>query len=164
MEVPVESHGTIIYRVRVNVTPEEHEVILKHKWFKLKGRPLARGLGNLFNFVAKTRKPGENLFPELVPIWLGDRVVTYPYVDPEDVPELKKREWKITNQGYAQSGTVLMHRYVMDFPEGLVVDHLGWNRLDNRKEMLRACTKAENARNGSAGYRFGVRVSNFISN
>jgi hypothetical protein len=43
----------------------------------------------------------------------------------------------------------------MNFPEDLVVDHLTWNRLDNRKTHLKPCSQAENARNGSAGWNFG---------
>jgi HNH endonuclease len=116
---------------------------------------------NLFNFVSKLRQSGENLFPDMVPVSHGGRVVTYAYVDPEDITDMKRHEWTLTDQGYAQfwnkitKRSVMMHRYVMDFPEGLVVDHIYWNRLDNRKEMLRTCTQAENARNGSNGYRFG---------
>jgi hypothetical protein len=51
-----------------------------------------------------------------------------------------------------------MHRYVMDFPEALVVDHITWNRLDNRKAHLKSCTQAENARNGTNGWNFGKRL------
>ena len=63
MEVPVMGHGEFLYNVRVNVTPDEHSLILKQNWYKLRGQPVSRGLGNLFNFVSKLRKPGENLFP-----------------------------------------------------------------------------------------------------
>jgi len=68
MEVPVTCHGNFLYSVLVNVTPTEHESILKYKWYKLKGQPVAHGSGNLFNLVSNLRKPGENLFPDLVPI------------------------------------------------------------------------------------------------
>ena len=53
MEVPVTSHGEVIYSVLVNVTPEEHMEILKRKWYKVRGRPVSRGLGDLFNLVSK---------------------------------------------------------------------------------------------------------------
>jgi len=161
MEVPVESHGYVIYKTLVNVSPEEHKEILEHKWFKWKGQPMNRGLGNLFNFVSKLRKHEENFFPDMVPVSHRGRVVTYAYADPVDVPDLKRHEWILNRQGYAQfwnkilQRSVTMHRYVMDFPEGLVVDHMTWNRLDNRKGMLRICSQAENARNGSGGFMFG---------
>ena len=41
MEVPVTCHGNFLYSVLVNVTPMEHESILKYKWYKLKGQPVA---------------------------------------------------------------------------------------------------------------------------
>jgi len=80
MEVPVTCHGNFLYSVLVNVTPGEHESILKHKWYKRKGQPVAHGAGNLFNFVSNLRKQAENLLP----INLKGRVVTFARVDAED--------------------------------------------------------------------------------
>jgi len=56
-----------------------------------------------------------------------------------------------TGKGYAR-GTVngkrvKMHRYLMNFPRGLVIDHIDGNGLNNCKANLRLCTQAENARN-----------------
>ena len=88
-------------------------------------------------------------------IWKRDRIVAFADVDEEDVDDLKRHVWILSSQGYAQFYNkilgiyVSMHRYLMNFPEGLVVD--------NRKTMLRTCTQAENARNGSNGYLFGKR-------
>ena len=163
MEVPVKAHGEPVYSVLVNVSPEEHGVILKQNWYKLKGQPMSRGLGNLFNFVSKLRRPGENLFPDLVPVEHRGVIVAYAQVDHDDVEDLKRHTWKLTDQGYAQfwnkilKRNILMHRYIMDFPEGMVVDHMTWNRLDNRKRALRVCTQADNARNGTNGWNFGKR-------
>jgi hypothetical protein len=64
-------------------------------------------------------------------------------VDPEDLSDLKRHAWKLTPEGYAQFWNGIlkkyftMHRYLMNFPEDLVVDHLTWNRLDNRKTHLK---------------------------
>jgi hypothetical protein len=165
MEVPVTCHGNFLYSVLVNVTPMEHESILKHKWYKLKGQPVAHGPGNLFNFVSNLRKPGENLFPDMVPIEFKGVIVTFARVDPEDLSDLKRHAWKLTPEGYAQFWNGIlkkyftMHRYLMNFPEDLVVDHLTWNRLDNRKAHLKPCSQAENARNGSAGWNFGKKTT-----
>jgi len=161
MEVPVNCHGKFLYSSLVNVTPEEYSLILKHKWYKLKGRPMARGLGSLFNFVSKLRRPGENLFPDLVPVEFKGVIVTCARVDPDDLSDLKRHRWTLTPEGYAQFWNKIMrrsfamHRYVMNFPPELVVDHLSWNRLDNRKALLNPCTQAENARNGAGGWNFG---------
>jgi len=170
MEVPVTSHGNFLYSVLVNVTPVEHEAILKHKCYKLKGQPVARGLGNLFNFVSKLRKPRENLFPDLVPIEFKGVIVTFARVDPEDLSDIKRHRWTLTHEGYAHFWNGIlkryftMHRYLLNFPEKLVVDHLTWNRLDNRKAHLKPCSQAENARHGSAGWNFGKYATPSKSN
>jgi hypothetical protein len=85
-------------------------------------------------------------------------------VDSDDLEDLRKYQWSTTKEGYARSihTNILMHRYVMKFPTKLVVDHIGWNRLDNRKKFLRVCTRADNARNGTNGWNFGKRL--LISN
>lgn len=43
--------------------------------------------------------------------------------------------------------TIKMHRFVMDAPDGKVVDHINMDVFDNRKSNLRLCSIAENTRN-----------------
>lgn len=53
----------------------------------------------------------------------------------------------------------LLHRFVMNFPEGRIIDHVHGNPYDNRRENLRVCNKSENTLNrrtsskSSSGYR-----------
>jgi hypothetical protein len=80
-------------------------------------------------------------------------------VDDEDYAELSQYTWCIDAYGYAVANTQMikgeftslrLHRVVMNAPTGLEVDHINGNRLDNRKQNLRLCTKAENGRNRPA--------------
>ena len=42
---------------------------------------------------------------------------------------------------------IYMHRVVMNTPDGMETDHISMNTLDNRRENLRQCTRAENSAN-----------------
>ena len=44
------------------------------------------------------------------------------------------------------SKNISLHRFIMNFPEGLVVDHIDENTLDNRKRNLQAITNSENVK------------------
>jgi len=84
----------------------------------------------------------------------------YAIVDPDDYPRLSRYKWytaKGSHSFYAMRGqwsgklkkrlTIMMHREVLNVPEGMVADHINHNGLDNRKANLRICTPADNARN-----------------
>jgi|SRR5699024_12026504 len=43
-----------------------------------------------------------------------------------------------------------MHRVIMNPPEGMYVDHINNNKLDNRKSNLRLCTHMQNRHNSVA--------------
>lgn len=40
-----------------------------------------------------------------------------------------------------------MHRFILNPPVGMIVDHINHNGLDNRLSNIRICTRTENARN-----------------
>lgn len=46
-----------------------------------------------------------------------------------------------------KSHCIRLHRLIMGAPDGLVVDHINGDSLDNRRVNLRVCTHAENMRN-----------------
>ena len=99
----------------------------------------------------------EKLYP--IPLIDGG----YALVSAEDHAYIISMKWR-RKHGYARQAattkTVLMHRIIMESMLGRqivtdeVVDHIDRNRGNNRRDNLRLCTKAENARNG------GLQVNN----
>ena len=67
-------------------------------------------------------------------------------VDDEDYEFLSQFKWTLTAKGYAMAG-VRMHRLVMRAPDGVEVDHIKGDRLDNQKVHLRLCTPEQNSQN-----------------
>lgn len=72
-------------------------------------------------------------------------------VDDADYEWLSQFSWHCHSGGYAatkiKQRVVLMHRLIMDTPEGMDTDHMNRDKLDNRRSNLRVCTHAENMKN-----------------
>lgn len=93
-------------------------------------------------------------------------------VDDEDYDEVIKYNWYYA-KGYAvrrnydggADGTIYLHREIAKTPSDMFTDHINRNKLDNRKENLRICTKSQNRANighlhsNTSGYK-GVFISN----
>jgi hypothetical protein len=78
-------------------------------------------------------------------------------VDDDDFEWLRQFAWSISN-GYAKRCVgkidgklrhISMHRYIMDPPAHLHIDHINHCRSDNRRHNLRLVTRSENQRNQS---------------
>ena len=95
----------------------------------------------------------------------------YALVDPDDYGWLSEYNWHMVGDKgafYAARNTgqrqgekrivVKMHREILAVPDGMFVDHINHNGLDNRKANLRPATQAQNARN-----RRKLHRSNFHS-
>ena len=74
-------------------------------------------------------------------------------VDKEDLARLSVHKWKVSFEGprrYAvtvKAPLLRIHRLVMRAKPGQIVDHINGDCLDNRKQNLRFCSNAENAKN-----------------
>ena len=86
-------------------------------------------------------------------------------VDDDDYERVNKLKWSLEDSGknghelyYAKRlhpvirgkkyVRLTMHKFIMgDIPEGMVIDHINLNGLDNRKENLRICTRSQNCIN-----------------
>ena len=81
-------------------------------------------------------------------------------VDDDDYEKYNHLRWYLSDTGYAvrrtNGETFRLHRLIMNCSEGMVIDHLNGDKLDNRKCNLRVCTQLENARNmhNTKGYCF----------
>lgn len=77
-------------------------------------------------------------------------------VDDEDFENLNRFHWHVSKFGDVASWLgnhnkrVLMHRYIMNPPEGIEVDHIDGNRLNNQKSNLRFATSSQNKMNRGA--------------
>jgi hypothetical protein len=74
--------------------------------------------------------------------WIVRYNKTKPYIDHKY--RLKQKDYRI-----------ILHRFLINCPDGLVVDHINGDTLDNRKVNLRACTQEQNVKN-----RNGLSVNN----
>lgn len=76
-------------------------------------------------------------------------------IDDEDFDWLSSYKWharkgssRVGSMYYPSSYKVgVMHRFIMNPPEGMQVDHINHNPMDNRRCNLRICTLKENLYN-----------------
>lgn len=60
------------------------------------------------------------------------------------LPAGKKTYARVTVKKAGRSKSLLMHRLIMDPPEGFQIDHRDGDGLNNRRSNLRICTASEN--------------------
>ena len=75
-------------------------------------------------------------------------------IDTEDVPRIAMcGSWHVTGSGYIGNRKYKrLHRFIMDAPEDMFVDHINGNTYDNRKCNLRIVTHQQNMMNTKLRY------------
>jgi hypothetical protein len=84
-------------------------------------------------------------------------------IDASDADAVLTCRWAVDTYGYVHRSirlgggkqrNVLLHRQLMglEHGDGLQIDHINGDKLDNRRENLRVCTNALNAQNRREGY------------
>lgn len=74
------------------------------------------------------------------------------YVDFEDFWKVRDICWRKDKDGYLigcldNKRPIRLHRYIMDCPDNMVVDHISHDITDNRKNNLRIATVSQNQMN-----------------
>lgn len=93
-------------------------------------------------------------------------------VDDEDYPVVSQYKWSYDKNGYVvrkvvkskRQKKVMLHRFLLDAPDGMDVDHVNKHKLDNRRRNLRLATRSQNNANsgpkpGSSSIYKGVSWS-----
>ncbi len=88
-------------------------------------------------------------------------------VDDGDFEQLNRFKWSVSKRSYGgyaavrqcrcgltgQTHTIYMHRQIMSCPQGLEMDHISHNVLDNRRCNLRIVNKSQNQMNSKSKTR-----------
>lgn len=82
---------------------------------------------------------------KLIPLTRGE----FAKVDNDIFDKVKDINWIYDLRGYScnRKSNILMHRFIVNCPDGMHVDHINHDTLDNRKANLRICTPSQNAMN-----------------
>lgn len=102
-------------------------------------------------------------------------------IDIEDIEKIKNFYWNIRYdkrhpnclpyvESHPMGKRLHLHRFIMNCPNDMVIDHINGNNLDNRKNNLRICTQSinclnnHNAKNIHFDKRSGIYIVHFTIN
>lgn len=77
----------------------------------------------------------------------------YAIVDADDIDRVRMHTWYRSRRWAVESRMwkrlVKLHRFIMNPPDNVVIDHIDRNPLNNSKSNLRECSQMENCHNSS---------------
>lgn len=82
------------------------------------------------------------------------------FIDHEDLGVVSRMRWRVSSNGYVRSTDgILLHRFLVGAPKGFCVDHVNFNKMDNRRCNLRICRQVDNSRyqRSTKGAPFGLK-------
>jgi hypothetical protein len=80
---------------------------------------------------------------------------SFALIDAADYESVSQYKWSLSSDGYARRNTSVngkritlqLHHVIFGRQEGMQIDHINGNRLDNRRENLRYATRSQNMQN-----------------
>ena len=82
-------------------------------------------------------------------------------IDDEDFKRVSQYKWHFHSTGYAftharntKDKKLRLHRFILNPPKTILIDHINRDKLDNRKENLRFATKQQNGMNSGKKRKF----------
>ena len=75
--------------------------------------------------------------------------------DLEDLERVRQFYWSVTSRGYVRcvKENMFLHRFILNTPDGYVVDHKNYVTTDNRKCNIWSCTQSDNMYNQKRFHR-----------
>ncbi len=81
----------------------------------------------------------------------------YAIVDVKDFESVSKLKWALHKKGFVnhsyrnkikkKTGSIAMHRFIIQPASGVILDHIDGDKTDNRRINLRICTSQQNTFN-----------------
>lgn len=86
----------------------------------------------------------------------------YAIVSDEDFERVSKYKWyrfkkRNTDCAYSTVGHMYLHRYILNNPDGKMIDHIDHNGLNNCRDNLRICTNQQNLFNQTIKAKSGLK-------
>jgi len=89
-----------------------------------------------------------------------DKTVIVAIINTKDYKRVKLIHWNCSSKGYIRSAkNIYLHRFILNAPANLEVDHKNNKPLDNRRKNIRLCTVSQNRKsqlknkNNISGYK-----------